>query len=308
MKKILREYGAVALVIGVAMVAYIVYQQNRSDILTYTLDTLGSRLVELVDDDDKKASVRNRFAEIKGRVLNKEITPAEVEALAANVLNLSAAGSKLTADEATMMLDMAAAPNIASGEPDDSALAELRKMARPVPLPAKPLEIDPAAYEELGEKLRRVLETESELLALAPTAPTPESAGFLSFDTEDGLHIMIDSTFAEVVVELHGPDGMRELERERAIVWRRDAMKERMEARKHAREDMETFATSDQADKAHQNTVRALRVLRGLEAKGLILSPESDTVRAQIWEGVREAERALEAAARAAAQEHRQNQ
>ena len=101
----LKEYGLIVVVIAAAMVGYLFYNYNKEAVIDYALDNIGERLVQLLDSESNQDAVRQKFAALKSRILDEEVESAAVEQMAANVLNLSAAGAPITMDEADMLLN-----------------------------------------------------------------------------------------------------------------------------------------------------------------------------------------------------------
>lgn len=77
---------------------------RREEIIDYTLDMLGNRLVQLASDDASKDEIAASFARFSERVDRNEVSPEEIETIAANVLNLSARGALITPEDAQLML------------------------------------------------------------------------------------------------------------------------------------------------------------------------------------------------------------
>ena len=47
MKDILKDYGVIVLLIVVAISGYLLFTQNKQDIMAFTMDALGTRLAAL---------------------------------------------------------------------------------------------------------------------------------------------------------------------------------------------------------------------------------------------------------------------
>jgi hypothetical protein len=296
MKK-LREFAFVALVVGIVAVYY-VYQQTKKDLLSSALDTIGERLVGLVDDTSTKDPIRAKFADVRVRILDQQVDPEEVEYLAANVLNLSASGTKLTPEEAEFILDFAFAPE--SGEHVFAGVPKGEFEFDRLPVPAKPAPPPHAReLEELGADLTAIIETESELMALASRSETvAEAAPFMIFSAENGLHVFVDSLIMVDLKRKGVPEDFRRLEHDRRLVWRRDLMKKRQAVRDKARHDLERMSTKEkQLEHARSGQLTAIRALKELEAKGVYLAM-SDSLQAVIAVEIEAAAKEIEQAVR----------
>ena len=107
MKRFLREYGVVVVVIIAGMVGYTIFYENKEEILTGSLDVIRERLVAMIDDVSSRDVVARHFDRFQEKVLAQEVPPAEVANIAANVLNLSNSGSTITPEQAALMLEFA---------------------------------------------------------------------------------------------------------------------------------------------------------------------------------------------------------
>ena len=131
MKKLLREYGLILILILVGIVGYLALRGNEQDILAHSLDGIRNRLVAMVDDVANREAIAAHFDRFKDKVLAKEVSTEDVEHVAANVLNLSNSGSSITPEQAELMLDMASSAPEATLLPMPVALAP---PAPPTPL------------------------------------------------------------------------------------------------------------------------------------------------------------------------------
>ncbi len=300
MIRFLREYGILVVAIAVAMAGFVYYTNHKEDVLAYTLDVLGERLMEMVDDADTKDVIAKRFADIRNRILDKQVDPADVEILAANVLNLSASGTKLTANEAELMLDLDMWPE-GSSEIDDQTLVDIEFLIRPEPpVPAVPIKMDEERFDELGAKLDQILRTESELWAMAEgVVVQAPSEPFMVFSADDGLHVAVDSMILARIDVKKRWTGKTDGTREKALVERRDLMVDRKAARAKAWTDMERMRENEkEIVESRRGYVHALRVVKGLEAKGVNYFVDSDSIAAIIEVGIREAKAMMNEQAR----------
>jgi hypothetical protein len=57
----LREYGLIALLIAVSVGGYLLFERNKEDLLSFSLDAIGTKLVNLVDDETAKIRIAEAF-------------------------------------------------------------------------------------------------------------------------------------------------------------------------------------------------------------------------------------------------------
>ncbi|QXD16993.1 hypothetical protein GQ464_008685 [Rhodocaloribacter litoris] len=183
MRNLWREYGLIVALIVVAMAAYLVYNQHRERLLASSLDLIGSRLVAMVEgSENHRGTVARLFDQFKKQVLQREVTPVQVEYVAANVLNLSSSGAKLTPEEVRLVLE----PALAS-VPD----------AVPATPPAAPAPSTPSpapSMADVGRRIGEVLAFETRLRSLLSEDPAlhEKLAGHIQFHFDGGLRVVID--------------------------------------------------------------------------------------------------------------------
>jgi len=116
MKSLFREYGFLALLVGMGIGVYFLYARSGGGLLESSLDSIALRLQDMVERPEDKAYVADVFESFRQKVRTHEVSPEQLERVAANVLNMSRSGSQLTPEEAKILFD------IASLRPDSLAL------------------------------------------------------------------------------------------------------------------------------------------------------------------------------------------
>ena len=92
-------------------------KESKSDALDYTLGLLGEKLVAMIPDESGRKPVEERFANFVKQAKEQKVSPEQVEHVAANILNLSNAKTKLTSEQAEAVMDFSlAAPIMTSRE------------------------------------------------------------------------------------------------------------------------------------------------------------------------------------------------
>lgn len=213
MKSIWKEYGLILLLIVVAVGGYLIVDRNKEDILAYSLDAIGTRLVSLVDDDVAKRRIALAFESFKSRVANDEVSQEQVELVAANILNLSTSGARITPEDAELILNLneeallADLPVPASGvgvtaetvgadpapdpapEPDPpaapSAPATPGAMA-----PVRPPSVVRIDARALASRIEAMVDVAESMERMVPADSV--IGKFMIFSPENGLHLQID--------------------------------------------------------------------------------------------------------------------
>ncbi len=206
----------------VALSGYFLIGDRRGDIMDYTLDMLGTRLIELAASDGEKDEIARQFAEFSGRIERDEVSPEVVETVAANVLNLKARGAVVTPEDVELMLFQE--PGSALPYPSDS-VSGIKPYVIAAPATAG------ASFEmrELPERLATMFEIADAARDRGDASRPPVR---FSRD-ESGVHVIIDSDVAETIAidtrEFEGrgwirwQDDLSEREARRAAAFREQA-------------------------------------------------------------------------------------
>ncbi|GMQ82169.1 MAG: hypothetical protein BMS9Abin05_1614 [Rhodothermia bacterium] len=303
MTKFFKEYGLVLLLIVVGVGGYLLLGDEREDILSSSLDALGLRLISMVDDTDGRAKTADTFEDFKAKVAANDITPDQLERIAANVLNLTSSGAKLSPEEADLVLGL-------SIEGDASAL--------PMPdLPdtggEQPPEITPVAPEpnviartwsrkssnEIGERLATMVQFADKVKEMsASVGSDTDIALSIQYIVDDGLKVVVD-TIASKFLEMSEIQALaNELERDRVVIWEknvRDARRKHIETLKKQRRRLEeTRISSGALSQRDAGKIIALERLNKIQEAGVVLQIDSSLYRLRIDLIINEALKAVE--------------
>ena len=183
MSELLREYGVIAVLMVVALSGYFLIGDRRGELMDYTLDMVGSRLIELADGEEEKDRIANQFARFSERVQRDEVSPQMVEIVAANVLNLRARGAVITPEEAELMLFPEAEEGLP--QPADTAYAHALYMWSNTDGPEASGDFD---IREFNDRLTSLFE-----LADAVDVRGDSAAFQVRFGMDDsGVHVVLD--------------------------------------------------------------------------------------------------------------------
>lgn len=200
MNTIWKEYGIIAVLIVIAVGGYLIVDRNKEDILAYSLDAIGTRLVALVDDDVSKRRIALAFDSFKRRVANDEVSSEQVELVAANILNLSTSGARITPEDAELILNLNEEALLADLPVPDPASHSASEPELPS-APTTPPTPDAAAPDRPPPAVKinsRALASRIEAMvdvaeSMERTVPADSVIGkFMVFSPENGLHLEID--------------------------------------------------------------------------------------------------------------------
>ena len=189
MPTFVREYGLIVALIAVALTGYFLMGDRREDILDYTLDMIGTRLVALAAGDEDREEIEQQFARFAERVQREELPPESIETVAANVLNLRARGAVITPEDAELMLFSEPSDALPSPVSDEQLKGFYTYSVSTDDKPAKPGKRDP---KELNERLEVMF-----AFAEAVEMQADSSDVFIRFEHgEDGVHVLLDEGMA----------------------------------------------------------------------------------------------------------------
>jgi len=179
LKAALREYGLIIGLIVISISGYLLFSQHKEDILAYSLDVLGTKLVSLIDDESARARVALAFDRFEEQALNNEISPSQVQFVAANVLNLANSNARLSPEEAELVLNLNS----------DTPAGTLPTPATPTSPPSRREKRDfEVARAKLADNINSMIIFADEVAHQDTTA-----VRFVRFETSDeGLQVVVD--------------------------------------------------------------------------------------------------------------------
>ena len=178
-----KEYGLIAVLTAVALSGYFLIGDRRGDIMEYTLDLMGTRLMELAQGDDEKQEIARQFAAFSERVERDEVAPEVIESVAANVLNLRARGAVITPEEAELMLYPEAVSTLPI--PADSSATVPAPPAYSIASAGSAVHVD---MKELGDRITYMFEFAD---AVGQHDDSGRTHVRFARDT-DGIHVIMD--------------------------------------------------------------------------------------------------------------------
>lgn len=274
MKSALREYGLILTLIVVSVSGYYLFTNNKEDILTYSLDVLGSKLVNMMGDEESKLKVAQAFERFQERVANQEVSSDQIQYVAANVLNLSQTRARISAEEAEILLSDPEAVEIAptSDQPTRSPASDT---PRTLPAPVPTVDKKPFNPQDLGKNLETLIR-----FSEAVDGDDPQTVNMIRFESDQqGLHVVLDPE-----LEKHVKTGMftvimRELSDEKRIRWNaslRADVEKRNQWLIEQEKKLESLAEQDRNMSEEQaSRVKRFSKMRSLQSKGAIVHIDS---------------------------------
>jgi len=236
-KKVKDLTFSMVLIFVIAVGIYWLMVELQKDYLDHYLSILGDKLIELVPESSEKRTLKPFLDDFKKQVENQEVTPEQVEKVAAGILNMSNLKDSITVTEARAVLELAEVVP----EPDLSG-KQPRVMVIPEPKRVKDAEV---RWRELGERLESIYKLDQQIKTI------PDSVK-LNFRFDQNLNIIVDD-HAKAFLEQEDYKQMareiRRLEKEKALIWKKNVAEEMANIRIHLKVLRE---------KDRQNAVNAL--------------------------------------------------
>lgn len=298
-----KEYGLVLLLIIVGVGGFLLLGDEREDILASSLDALGQRLMDMVDDTDAKAKAAETFEDFKAKVASNEIAPEQLERIAANVLNLTSSGAKLSPEEADMVLDLSM-----EGEASALPMPELVDTGGDEPAQMTPVAPEPTvmvhtwsreASDELGERLATLVKLADKVKEMSVSAESnSDMAMSFQYVVDGGLKVVVDTVFSHIWAASEMQALAQDMERARVVVWENnvhDARKRHVQSLRAQRERLEnTRISSPELPLREARKIMALERLNRLQEAGVVLQIDSTLYRLRMEMVLEEALRAVE--------------
>lgn len=269
MKSVLREYGVIIGLIVISVSGYLLFSQNKQDILAYSMDVLGEKLVSLIDDPESKMRVAAAFDRFEGQVLSKEVSPQQVQYVAANVLNLVNSGARLSPEEAEYVLELKA-PGPPGG-PTDVA---------PGTLPQPHSVTFDADLTRLGENLEAIFQFSD---AVGHQDSTSKRS--IRFETNmDGLFVVVDSMLENEYIALTSQPLKETLDQRKLIRWEKEVSQSIQEKERWFKSEEARLAELGRFEERTElnKRVESLTLVRRLQSLGVEAGIDSTAISREV--------------------------
>lgn len=211
------------LVLVISSAIYMVMVDSKGlkkSVLRPTLETLGTQLFAAVRDDSEKKVLKKEYEDFVTQAEQNEIPPAQIEKIAANILNLSSQDTLVSSKDAMAMILL---PPAGLG-PSDSR----RDGGQPPPPPPRGFYgsgPEPANPQELAERLQHLQSFNNEWKKIVKRDRRyPNYRGSIAFSADSGLRVVVNSEIQQLVKEREWAEmerGLRELEKNRLLHWQK---------------------------------------------------------------------------------------
>lgn len=213
-KKVKDLAFSLVLIFLIAVGVYWLMVEMQKDYLNHYIGLLGDKLIALVPESSEKRTLQSFFDDFKQQVENQEVSPEQVERVAAGILNISNLKDSISVTEARAVLRLGRA------EPD-SQIREKRGIAvvRSKRSSSKESEL---RWRDLGERLESIYKLDQKIKAM------PDSIKPL-YRFDSNLNIVIDDHARALLhqkkFQMMSKE-IQELEKEKALIWQENVSKE----------------------------------------------------------------------------------
>ena len=280
MMKALKKIGF--FLVTVALTLFIFWllfldKESKSNVLEYSLNLLGDKLMAMVPDGEDKAAVKSIYDKFVKQAEAKEVAPEQVEQVAANIFNLSNLDRKLTPEQVEAVMAYSLEMPSILDRPEEKAgelpstpqekFVEPRKDAR---FSKKMVHEN---WMKLGQRIKELNEFDDEMKK-AMRQDEREKQLLLHYRIEPGLKVILDPEVRLKLEQMKNQQLAREMskmEEKRLLEWRQNFQDEMENMKKELSKiqelpELEHLKNLDQFKELKAlGSLEALKTLQGLE-------------------------------------------
>ena len=266
-------------------------KESKSDVLEYSLNLLGDKLMAMVPENSDKSSVKNLYDSFVKQAKAKEVAPEQVEYVAANIFNLSNLDTTLTPAQAKAILKYSLAAPMKlerlSNRPETSVVPSSEKASVSlVEAPDSPKSFPQQKWDDLGIRIQELNKMNDKLkYAMREHAHEMREKHLqMHYRIDKGLRVTIDPQLKEKFRHKKYRRLSRELrkmEDKELVEWRKNFKKE-MEHMRYELQGLRKLKKLEGLEnlKGLQElkalgSLEALKALEGLEFVPLVINADS---------------------------------
>ncbi|MFZ5517307.1 MAG: hypothetical protein ACOY90_11750 [Candidatus Zhuqueibacterota bacterium] len=261
-------------------------RDSQKDVLDYSLNLLGKKLLAMVPDDEEKKQVQKVYDDFVTQAKQQEVAPEQIETVAANILNISNTEKTLTSDQARALLEISLAKSvkIERAVPDSFAPLPEAETAPVIVMPPTPPEnagVIAESYRDLGERLAIIYERNNEMQEAIRIYAEKVKDQDLSvmYRVDKDLRLVVDEKYKDRLKEREFTALARELnqaEKNRMIIWHKDTTELLQKDREKLRAEIASLEQLKQLEKLkHLENLKQLEQLEEFKSFDALESLES---------------------------------
>jgi hypothetical protein len=262
MNKKLRDYGLIAsLVFIIAVGAYWIFQEFKRESIEHYMDLLGQKLLAVVPESSEKRTLEKMFSNFQEQVQEKQVTPEQVEEVAAGIMNITNISDTVSVAEAEALLGTVV---VSPKELNEKIELRVETVPRAKAEPAS----EAKKWDDLQDRLKSVYVFNERLKRRSKERAARER---YMYHVDKGLRIIADSEVRPGITkdanrQLH--EELIKLEKHNIVIWRENLKKEIEEKAKMVEEKLKELQES--RNLKNYATIKVLQQLHFTEKmKGL---------------------------------------
>ncbi|OQX95173.1 hypothetical protein B6I21_06785 [candidate division KSB1 bacterium 4572_119] len=245
--------------------------QSKENVLEYSLNMLGKKLMAMVPESEQKNSVKTLYDDFVQQTKAQEVAPEKVEQVAANILNLSNLDTTLTPEQAEAVIQYSLQAPVTFERIEEQREKTESTFPNNQPEKQTTLNFSEKQWADLGIRIQKFSELNDELKILVQrnsSEPLPNQPR-LHYHIDHGLRIAIDPTIKmKIKNRKQLREKMRHLEKQRLLEWRKDFRTE-MECLRRDMQSLRKLKRLEELEKLKElrglGSLEALKTLEGLE-------------------------------------------
>lgn len=278
MGKILRNMGLFLIVIIITAIVFFIVVKNKQvkrDVLEYSLDLLGTKLFSMVPEGADKKALEEKYNAFMQKAVKREVSPEQIEVVAANILNVSNIDTTLTPQQAEAVLSISLETplqiEIEGGEWIESRAEKAPTASVAVPaIPKKRIKYE--KWESLGKRISSMYEFNENMQTLIREniARHRELHRQMQYRFDTGLKLALDTNLRNKLEQREYKRlarELRQLEKEKMLDWRENFAEEMKQQMEQMRKELSSLKELRKLHKLKElQKLEALEALESLES------------------------------------------
>jgi len=290
LKKIVLFLVTIALTLFIFWLVFL-DKESKSDVLEYSLNLLGDKLLAMVPENSDKSSVKNLYDSFVKQAKAKEVAPEQVEHVAANIFNLSNLDTTLTPEQAEAVLKYSLDTPLKLERVEEKsdltlAVPKEKEHVISVEINQSGKHLPQQKWDDLGIRIQELNKMNDELKhALREQSREMRDKHLqMHFRIDRGLRVTVDPQLREKFRHKKYrrlSRALRKMEEKEMLEWRKDFRKE-MDHMRHELRDLRKLKRLEGLENLEElkqlqvlGSLEALKALEGLEFVPPVINADS---------------------------------
>ena len=234
-------------------------KQSKTDALDYTLGLLGDKLVAMIPNESGRKSMQEKFGDFVKQAKEQKVSPEQVEHVAANILNLSNAETKLTTEQAQAVMDFSLATPFITSQSECETEASCT-----IPSSKKwqNLEKRIQYVYKFNDKMREAIKEDSENKS--------KLAEQYHIQVQNGLIMAMNENMKAKLSKMEGDKlqhELKQLENDQVVIWNNEQKNKYSDKIKRDKQQKNYYVALKKLQEANINTeviIKSIKILENL--------------------------------------------